>query len=79
MDGAPVTVVENDDTAVMLGGVRTSAEGSDPKPVAAVLVASTAAPRTWLVASLESVRRIELARHPKRLLRALRQNRSCHR
>ncbi|UOT01582.1 hypothetical protein MPY17_21555 [Rhodococcus opacus] len=53
MDGAPVAVVEDDDTAVVLGGVRTSAEGADPIPVAAVLVASTASPRTWLVASLD--------------------------
>ncbi|TQC42096.1 hypothetical protein EEB14_50750 [Rhodococcus sp. WS4] len=52
VDGAPVAVVEDDDTAVVLGGVRSST-GRDPIPVAAVLVASTAAPRTWLVASLD--------------------------
>ncbi len=34
------------------GGVCSST-GRDPIPVAAVLVASTAAPRTWLVASLD--------------------------
>jgi hypothetical protein len=52
VDGAPVAVVEDDDAAVVLGVVRSSAQ-HDPIPVAAVLVASTAAPRTWLVASLD--------------------------
>lgn len=52
VDGAPIVVVEDDDTAVVLGGVRSSAQ-HDPIPVAAVLVASTAAPHPWLVASLD--------------------------
>lgn len=52
VDGAPIAVVEDEDVAVVSEPVRSAIERA-PIPVAAVPVASTAAPRTWLVASLD--------------------------